>query len=145
MKWLIKNVVSIQLFFGLLLPSYATIVEYDLTISEQTVNITGKNVKGITVNETIPGPTLYFKEGDTAKISVHNQMSVDTSVHWHGVLVPPGMDGVPYVSFPPIAPGDTFVYEFPIHQSGTYWYHSHTGLEEQSGLYGGIVIEPRQK
>ena len=70
-------------------------------------------------------------------------MDVETSIHWHGVLVPPGMDGVPLISFPPIAPGTTFTYEFPIRQNGTYWYHSHTGLQEQRGVYGSIVIRPR--
>ncbi len=124
--------------------SYADVTEYNLTIAEETVNFTGKPVKGMTINGQIPGPTLYFKEGDTALIHVHNIMDVATSLHWHGVLVPPGMDGVPYISFPPIAPGDTFSYEFLIRQSGTYWYHSHSNLQEQSGLYGGIVIEPNE-
>lgn len=126
-------------------PVHAATIEYDLTIAHQEINITGKSAKGMTINGGIPGPTLYFKEGDTARIHVHNKMKVDTSIHWHGLLVPPGMDGVPYVSFPPIAPGTTFTYEFPIRQSGTYWYHSHTNLQEQSGIYGSIVIMPRQK
>jgi CopA family copper-resistance protein len=98
----------------------------------------------MTINGTIPGPTLRFREGDTARIHVHNKMKVDSSIHWHGILVPPGMDGVPYVSFPPIEPNTTFTYEFPIRQSGTYWYHSHTSLQEQSGVYGSIVIEPER-
>jgi CopA family copper-resistance protein len=118
--------------------------EYELTIAQQEINITGKPARGMTINGTIPGPTLHFKEGDTARIHVHNKMKVETSIHWHGVLVPPDMDGVPYVSFPPIQPDTTFTYEFPIRQSGTYWYHSHTSLQEQSGVYGSIVIEPRQ-
>jgi FtsP/CotA-like multicopper oxidase with cupredoxin domain len=122
----------------------AATVEYGLTIAQQEVNITGKPARGMTINGGIPGPTLRFKEGDIARIHVHNKMSVETSIHWHGVLVPPDMDGVPYVSFPPIRPGTTFTYEFPIRQSGTYWYHSHTSLQEQSGIYGSIVIEPRQ-
>ncbi|UCD91137.1 MAG: multicopper oxidase domain-containing protein [Desulfobacterales bacterium] len=123
----------------------AAIVEYDLTIAQQEVNVTGKNAEAMTINGRIPGPTLRFKEGDTARIRVHNKMSVETSVHWHGILVPPDMDGVPYISFPPIAPASTFTYEFPIRQSGTYWYHSHTSLQEQSGIYGPIVIEPNHK
>ncbi|NQT70519.1 MAG: multicopper oxidase domain-containing protein [Desulfobacteraceae bacterium] len=123
----------------------AKIVEYQLTITRQEINITGKPARGMTINGGIPGPTLRFKEGDTARISVHNQMSVETSIHWHGLLVPPDMDGVPYISFPPIAANTIFTYEFPIRQSGTYWYHSHTSLQEQSGVYGSIVIEPRQK
>jgi FtsP/CotA-like multicopper oxidase with cupredoxin domain len=126
------------------LQAQAATVEYDLTIAQQEINITGKSARGMTINGGIPGPTLRFKEGDVARIHVHNKMSVETSIHWHGLLVPPDMDGVPYVSFPPIKPGTTFTYEFPIRQSGTYWYHSHTSLQEQSGVYGSIVIEPLQ-
>ncbi|HEX2965633.1 MAG TPA: multicopper oxidase domain-containing protein [Syntrophorhabdaceae bacterium] len=119
----------------------ATSVEYDLTISQLQANITGKSAQSMAINGGIPGPTLRFKKGDTARIHVHNNMNVDTSIHWHGVLVPPGMDGVPYLSFPPIKPGEIFTYEFPIRQSGTYWYHSHTGMQQQSGVYGAIIIE----
>jgi CopA family copper-resistance protein len=126
------------------IPAHAATVEYGLTIARQEVNITGRPARGMTINGGIPGPTLRFKEGDFARIHVHNKMNVETSIHWHGVLVPPDMDGVPYISFPPIRPGTTFTYEFPIRQSGTYWYHSHTSLQEQSGVYGGIVIEPRR-
>jgi CopA family copper-resistance protein len=122
----------------------AATVEYELMIAQQEVNITGKPAQGMTINGGIPGPTLRFKKGDIARIHVHNKMNVETSIHWHGVLVPPDMDGVPYVSFPPIKPGTTFTYEFPIRQSGTYWYHSHTNLQEQSGVYGSIIIEPHQ-
>ncbi len=123
----------------------AAIVEYELTIARQEVNFTGKPAKGMAINGSIPGPTLRFKEGDWARIHVHNKMHVETSIHWHGILVPPDMDGVPYISFPPIVAGSTFTYEFPIRQSGTYWYHSHTSLQEQLGVYGSIVIEPRHK
>ncbi|MBW1983012.1 MAG: multicopper oxidase domain-containing protein, partial [Deltaproteobacteria bacterium] len=126
------------------LPARAATVEYELTIARQQMNITGRPVPAMTINGSIPGPTLRFKEGDFARIIVHNEMNVETSIHWHGLLVPPDMDGVPYVSFPPISPHTTFTYEFPIRQSGTYWYHSHTDLQEQSGVYGSIVIEPRQ-
>ncbi len=126
-------------------PAAGALVRYDLTIAREPVRIAGKTVVGITVNHEIPGPTLYFREGDTARIRVHNSMSVPTSVHWHGLLVPPGMDGVPLVSFPPIQPGSTFTYQFPIRQSGTYWYHSHSDLQEQAGLYGAIVILPRRE
>lgn len=123
-------------------PLQGAAVEYELTIVRQAVNITGKPAEAMTINGGIPGPTLRFREGDLARIRVHNRMGEDTSIHWHGILVPPGMDGVPYLSFPPIRPGETFTYEFPIRQSGTYWYHSHTHLQEQSGVYGSIVIEP---
>jgi len=131
----------------LLFPHYQALsatVEYNLTIAQQEVNITGKPAPSMVINGGIPGPTLYFKEGDFARIHVHNRMSVDTSIHWHGVLVPPGMDGVSYISFQPIEAGATFTYEFPIRQNGTYWYHSHTELQEQKGVYGSIVIEPRE-
>ena len=122
----------------------AATVEYELTITQQEIDIAGTSVRGMAVNGSIPGPTLYFKEGDIARIHVQNKMNVETSIHWHGILVPPDMDGVPYISFPPIKPGTTFTYEFPIRQNGTYWYHSHTSLQEQSGVYGSIVIYPRQ-
>lgn len=128
----------------LLIPGQAQpgIVEYDLTIARQEVNITGKPVPGMTVNGGIPGPVLRFREGDQARIRVHNTMDIETSIHWHGILVPPDMDGVPYLNFPPIKPGATFTYEFPIRQNGTYWYHSHTGMQEQIGVYGALVIDP---
>lgn len=119
--------------------------EYHLTIDEQMVNIAGKSVKGMTVNGGIPGPTLHFKEGEYAKIHVTNKMKVETSVHWHGLLLPNFYDGVPYMTTPPIQPNETFTYEYAIKQSGTYWYHSHTMLQEQSGVYGSIVIEPKEK
>jgi hypothetical protein len=140
------TVVAGLIFFTLFahLQAHAATVEYDLTIAQQEVNITGKPAQGMTINGVIPGPTLRFEEGDFARIHVHNKMSVETSIHWHGVLVPPDMDGVPYVTYPPIKPGTTFTYQFPIRQSGTYWYHSHTSLQEQSGVYGSIVIEPLQ-
>lgn len=121
---------------------FAAIVEYDLTIARQEVNLTGQPTEAMTINNTIPGPVLRFTEGDLARIRVHNTMDTETSIHWHGVLVPPGMDGVPFVSFPPIGPGATFTYEFPLRQSGTYWYHSHSALQEQSGVYGALVIAP---
>jgi FtsP/CotA-like multicopper oxidase with cupredoxin domain len=123
----------------------SAITEYDLTIAQKKIRITGREARGMTINGNIPGPTLYFKEGDRARIHVRNKMDVETSIHWHGLLVPPDMDGVPNISFPPIAPGTTFTYEFPIRQGGTYWYHSHTSLQEQSGVYGAIVIEPVRK
>ena len=120
----------------------AATVEYDLIVAEGEVNVTGLPVRALTINGGIPGPVLRFAEGDLARIRVRNDLGVETSIHWHGLLVPPGMDGVPWVSFPPIEPGSTFVYEFPIRQSGTYWYHSHSGLQEQRGVYGAIAIAP---
>ncbi len=119
--------------------------EHTITLREATVNKAGKDVMGMTVNGTIPGPTLEFTEGEYAVIYVKNEMSVETSVHWHGLLLPNFYDGVPYLNTPPIEPGHTQKYEFPIKQSGTYWYHSHTMLQEQSGVYGSIVIQPKEK
>ena len=119
--------------------------EYTITLREATVNKAGKNVMGMTVNGTIPGPTLEFTEGEYAVIYVKNEMSEETSVHWHGLLLPNFYDGVPYLTTPPIEPRHTQKYEFPIKQSGTYWYHSHTMLQEQSGVYGSIVIHPKEQ
>ncbi|OCB70929.1 multicopper oxidase domain-containing protein [Flavobacterium crassostreae] len=119
--------------------------EYTLTIKKEMVNKAGKEVPAMTVNGSIPGPTLEFTEGDYAVIYVKNEMDVETSVHWHGFLLPNYFDGVPYLSTPPIRPGKTLKYEFPIRQSGTYWYHSHTMLQEQSGVFGSIIINPKVK
>ncbi len=121
----------------------AKVVEYELTIGIGQMDVTGSVVEALTVNGGIPGPTLEFTEGDTARILVHNTLDVQSSVHWHGLLLPAAMDGVPYVTFPGIPPRSTFTYEFPIRQAGTYWYHSHSGLQEQRGVYGAIVIRPR--
>lgn len=125
--------------------SRADTVSYDLTISQETVNITGKERPAITINGGIPGPVVEFTEGDHAVLRVKNELDVPTSIHWHGLLVPPSMDGVPFVSFPPIEPHSTFVYEFPVRQAGTYWYHSHSDLQEQKGHYGVIVIHPKKR
>ncbi len=122
--------------------SSAEVREYNLVIRYENVNITGHSVQAMTINGSIPGPTLNFKEGDLARIKVRNEMDVETSIHWHGILLPNLQDGVPYVTTPPILAGTEFTYEFPIKHSGTYWYHSHTGLQEQRGVYGSIVIEP---
>jgi FtsP/CotA-like multicopper oxidase with cupredoxin domain len=136
---------ALLLFAILAQSASAKTVKYNLTIAEKQVNIIGEPVKGITINGGIPGPTLRFTEGDTAVIHVANAMDVSTSIHWHGLLVPPDMDGVPFISFPPIEPGSTFTYRFPIRQTGTYWYHSHSGLQEQRGVFGSIVILPKEK
>ncbi|MGB6220024.1 multicopper oxidase domain-containing protein [Haloferula sp.] len=127
------------------IPAVAKEVSYKLTIEKKEVNFTGKKREGITVNGGIPAPTLRFREGDTAVIEVHNAMDEPGSVHWHGLLVPPTMDGVPGISYPGIAPHSTFTYRFPIRQTGTYWYHSHTELQEQVGVYGSIVITPNDR
>ncbi len=134
------------LFFILLLAqvcAQAATIEYLLSIGVEQINITGTSVKAMTINGSIPGPTLRFTEGDIARIHVRNTMNVETSIHWHGLLVPPDMDGVPNITFSPIKSGEVFICEFPIRQHGTYWYHSHTELQEQRELYGSIVIEPQ--
>lgn len=113
-----------------------------LTIGHTPITIDGETSHAVTINGTVPGPLLRLKEGQRVRISVTNALDEDTSIHWHGLLVPFEMDGVPGVSFPGIKPGETFVYEFPIIQSGTYWYHSHSDLQEAAGHYAPIVIEP---
>ena len=115
---------------------------FDLSIGRRAVEIGGRTGHAITVNGTLPGPLLRFREGENLKLRVRNMLEEDTSIHWHGLLVPFYMDGVPGVSFPGIKPGETFAYEFALPQNGTYWYHSHSGLQEQSGHYGPIIIDP---
>ena len=117
---------------------------FNLEIGRTKVNINNRQGEAITVNGTLPAPLLRWKEGDTVTLNVTNTLNVDTSIHWHGLLLPFQMDGVPGVSFPGIKPHTTFTYQFPIRQSGTYWYHSHSGLQEQEGLYGAIVIDPAE-
>ncbi|HRJ09614.1 MAG TPA: multicopper oxidase domain-containing protein [Prosthecobacter sp.] len=126
------------------IPASSRVVEYDLHIREQTVSPAGKAVRGFTINGGIPGPTLRFREGEWARIRVHNHLKRETtSTHWHGLLLPNEQDGVPHVTTPPILPGKTHTFEYELRHSGTYWYHSHTHLQEQSGVYGSIVVEPR--
>lgn len=120
------------------------VVEYDLFISEQTVSPAGQAVRGFTINGGIPGPTLRFREGDFARIRVHNNLKTEeTSTHWHGLLLPNEQDGVPHVTTPPILPGQTHTFGFSLKHSGTYWYHSHTHLQEQNGVFGSIVVTPK--
>jgi CopA family copper-resistance protein len=116
--------------------------DFALDVLEAPVNYTGAARTAITVNGSVPGPVLRMKQGSTVTLRVTNRLREFTSIHWHGILLPFGMDGVPGISFPGIAPGETFVYRFTLRQSGTYWYHSHSGFQEQAGLYGAMVIEP---
>lgn len=119
---------------------------YHLDIARETVNITGTPVSKITVGGGIPGPTLRFTEGEEAVITVTNHLNEDTSVHWHGLLLPGEMDGVPGLNgFPGIKPGGTFTYRFPVRQTGTYWYHAHSLAQEQEGHYGSLVFSPKGK
>lgn len=117
---------------------------FDLAIGEQIVNFTGTSAKATTVNGSLPAPTLRFKEGDTVTLRVTNNLKEPSSIHWHGLILPSAMDGVPGISnnFNGIAPGETFTYQFKLLQSGTYWYHSHSGFQEQTGLYGSIIVDP---
>lgn len=119
--------------------------EFHLEIGETPVNFTGATRVGTTVNGQIPAPLLRWREGDTVTLHVTNRLREQSSIHWHGILLPTDMDGVPGLSFPGIDPGQTYTYRFDVHQSGTYWYHSHSGFQEQTGLYGAIVIEPRRR
>jgi len=117
--------------------------EYDLDVRSVEVNFTGNRRTAVAVNGQVPGPLLVWPEGETITVRVTNHLTVPTSIHWHGVIVPADMDGVPGLSFAGIPAGETFVYRFRVNQSGTYWYHSHSRFQEQVGLYGPIVIQPR--
>ena len=117
---------------------------FNLTIGKFPVRIGGKAAEAVGVNGTLPAPLIRFREGDDITINVTNNLMKDTSIHWHGLLVPFYMDGVPGVSFPGIKPGETFTYKFAVPQSGTYWYHSHSGLQEQLGHYGPLIIDPKE-
>ncbi len=116
------------------------VVRYDLYVKDTIVNFTGKEKRAIAVNGQIPMPTLTFTEGDIAEIYVHNELDEETSLHWHGLFLPNKEDGVPYLTQMPIAPNTTYIYRFPIIQNGTHWYHSHSGLQEQIGMYGNFVM-----
>ena len=120
-------------------------IVYHLTVDYQKVNFTGNSKQAMGINGSIPAPTLKFKEGKTAVIYVTNKMDVETSIHWHGILLPNFQDGVPYLTTPPIKPNSTHKFEFTLTHSGTYWYHSHTNLQEQKGVYGAIIVEPKTK
>ena len=113
-----------------------------LSIGYQPVNFTGRDSIATTVNQSLPAPTLRVREGDHLHIAVHNALAADTSIHWHGIILPSNMDGVPGLSFAGIRPGETFHYHFPLQQNGTYWYHAHSGHQEQTGVYGALIIDP---
>src|SRR5262249_58268348 len=117
--------------------------EFQLEIGPMPLNITGRAMTATGINGQIPAPILRWREGDTITLAVTNRLSEPSSIHWHGIRTPSPMDGVPGLSFPGIPPGETFVYRFLVHQSGTYWYHSHSGFQEQTGVKGPIVIVPR--
>ncbi|WP_095182415.1 copper resistance system multicopper oxidase [Pseudomonas sp. Irchel 3F6] len=118
--------------------------EFELFIGETPVNFTGSARTAMTINGSLPGPLLRWREGDTVTLRVRNRLTADTSIHWHGILLPANMDGVPGLSFHGIEPGGVYVYQFKVRQHGTYWYHSHSGLQEQAGVYGPLVIEAKE-
>ncbi|CAH0183181.1 copper resistance system multicopper oxidase [Pseudomonas carnis] len=118
--------------------------EFDLFIDQTPVNLTGRARTALTVNGSLPGPLLRWREGDTVTLRVKNRLGEPTSIHWHGILLPSTMDGVPGLSFKGIEPGGLYVYQFKVKQHGTYWYHSHSGLQEQQGVYGPLVIDPKE-
>ncbi len=120
------------------------VVRYDLTITDTIVNFSGKDKRAIAVNGQIPMPTLTFTEGDIAEIVVHNKLRKGTSLHWHGIYLPNKEDGVPFLTQMPIAPNTTHTYRFPIIQNGTHWYHSHSGMQEQIGMYGAMIIKKKE-
>ncbi|MDH5234267.1 MAG: copper resistance system multicopper oxidase [Gemmatimonadota bacterium] len=117
---------------------------HEVEIAETRVRVDGRAATAVTINGGIPGPLIRLREGEDAIIRVHNRLAADTSIHWHGLLVPPEMDGVPGVSFPGILARSTFEYRYPVRQAGTYWYHSHSGLQEQLGHYGPLILDPAE-
>ncbi|MFV3286909.1 copper resistance system multicopper oxidase [Pseudomonas sp. NY15356] len=125
-------------------PTVLSGTEFDLFIGQTPVNITGAPCTAMTINGTLPGPLLRWREGDTITLRVRNRLQEDTSIHWHGIILPANMDGVPGLSFHGIAPDGMYEYRFQVRQSGTYWYHSHSGLQEQVGVYGPLVIDPKE-
>ena len=152
-----KGLVATGLFGGLGLwrspvwaltsPGQPTVLagtEFDLVIGETPVNITGSPRTALTINGTIPGPLLRWREGDTVTLRVANRLQEDTSIHWHGIILPANMDGVPGLSFHGIAPDGMYEYKFQVNQHGTYWYHSHSGFQEQAGVYGPLVIDAKE-
>jgi len=117
--------------------------DFRLDIGREPVNFTGSPAVATAINGSVPAPILRWREGDTVTLNVTNRLPASSSIHWHGMILPARMDGVPGISFDGIAPGQTFTYRFKVGQTGTYWYHSHSGFQEQTGMYGAIVIDPR--
>ena len=143
MKKIIKLLLFSLIVFQANLGFSQKVVRYDLYVTDSMVNYAGKERRAIAVNGMIPMPILNFTEGDTAEIHVHNKLKEGTSLHWHGVYLPNKEDGVPFLTQKPIAPNSTFTYRFPIIQDGTHWYHSHSGMQEQIGMYGAMILNKR--
>ncbi len=138
-----RIILTIGLVAWLLSLQAQQVVRYDLYVTDTLVNLTGKIRPAIAINGRIPAPSLFFTEGDTAEIHVHNNLHHEASIHWHGLLLPNEQDGVPNLTTAPVQPHSSHVYRFPVRQSGTYWYHSHTMLQEQIGMYGAFIIHKR--
>lgn len=138
---LLVSLLSIFFIFDL---SAQKLVEYDLTVRDTIVTYTGKEEKALAINGQIPAPALYFTEGDTAVIRVHNKTKGETTIHWHGLILPVEQDGVPYLTTAPTYAGESHTYKFAIVQSGTYFYHSHSGFQQQSGVYGAFIIHKKK-
>jgi CopA family copper-resistance protein len=137
-----RGVLATAMAAALVAPAQAGV--YNLTVDRVTIDTGAFKKRGIGYNGSSPGPVLRFKQGEEVTINVTNNLDLPTSVHWHGLIVPFRQDGVPTISFKGIAPGETFTYRFPVVQSGTYWFHSHSGLQEPDGAYGAIVIDPKE-
>ena len=138
-----KRVLLLALLTVLPAMAEAKLVEYEFDINYKTVNFSGEDVQAMSVGGSIPAPTIEATVGDTLRVTFHNKMDVESSIHWHGVLLPNDQDGVPYLTTSPIRAGKSFTYEYPIIHHGTYWYHSHTQLQEQRGVYGSLVFHPK--
>lgn len=139
----LSTIVHACLALLLVIPAAAgQVAEYNIDIEYKTIAPAGQPVRAMTVGGTVPGPTIEAQEGDILRVTFNNKMDVATSIHWHGILLPPGEDGVPTLNTKPIAAHSSHTFEFPVIQTGTYWYHSHTGLQEQRGVYGAIVFHP---
>ena len=139
-----KILITLLVLIGFTSTNYSQkVVHYDLYVRDTIVNYAGKEKRAIAVNGQIPMPTLTFTEGDIAEIVVHNELKEGTSLHWHGLMLPNQYDGVPFLTQNPIAPNETFTYRFPIIQNGTHWYHSHSGLQEQIGMYGSMILKKK--
>ncbi|MBN9113737.1 MAG: multicopper oxidase domain-containing protein, partial [Pandoraea sp.] len=124
-------------------PNVLAGTQFDLDIGQAPINITGQARTATLINGTLPGPILRWREGDDVTLRVTNKLQAQTSIHWHGILLPSNMDGVPGLSFNGIDAGETFTYRFTVKQHGTYWYHSHSAMQEQTGVYGPLVIDAK--
>lgn len=138
------SVIALLLIASVVSDARAKVIEYNFDIDYKTVNFTGKDVRAMSVGGSIPAPKIEATVGDTLRVTFNNKMDVESSIHWHGILLPNDQDGVPYLTTPPIRAGTSFTFEFPIKHHGTYWYHSHTGLQEQRGVYGPLVFHPKE-